>query len=189
MSTDDRDRGEAADPRDIVIEFMHAANDHDDARALAMLHPDFRFREEGSDGYLDRAEMVDLLGWDRVIESEAHSESMEADGDTVAGVFWETNALYRRLGIETTRCELTFKVRDGLILEQTIEQRDEEAFLSALEPFLEWAEQAAPEEVESIQPEGEFVFSAEMAGRWLHLLDRWIAETGGPDSDLDSDSE
>jgi hypothetical protein len=176
-----------SDPRDVVIEFLHAANDHDDARALAMLHPDFRFQEEGGDGHLDRDEMADLLGWDRVIESEVHSESMEADGDVVTGVFWETNALYRRLGIETTRCELKFRVRDGLILEQTIEQRDEEMFMAALEPFLEWAEQSAPEEVESIQPDGEFVFSAEMAGRWLHLLDRWIAETGGPDRDAESE--
>lgn len=169
------------DPKDVVIEFMHAANDHDESRALAMLHPDFRFREEGSDGFLDRDGMVDLLGWDRVIESEAHSESMDADGGVVTGVFWETNALYRRLGVETTRCELTFRVEDGLILEQSIEQRDEEAFMAALEPFLEWAEESAPEEVEAIQPDGEFVFSAEMASRWLNLLDRWLEETGGPD--------
>ena len=181
------DEPSATDPQDVVAAFMHAANDHDLPRALGMLHPQFRYREEGSDGFLGRAEMKDLLGWDRVVESEVHCESMDAKGDVVTGIFWETNGLYHRLGIETTRCRLAFHVEDGLVREQTIEQRDEGAFLAALEPFLEWAEEAAPDEIEAIQPAGEFVFSAEMGRRWLQLLDRWRSETGGPDFDDPAD--
>ncbi|MEZ4654854.1 MAG: hypothetical protein R3E12_15020 [Candidatus Eisenbacteria bacterium] len=166
-----------------MIAFLHAANDHDVPAALALLHPEFQIHEKGAAGHLDRDEMEELLGWDAVIESEAHCESMEVDGQQVTGLFWETNALYQRLGMEATRCRLTFKVEDHSVRGQTIEQLDEGAFMAALEPFLIWAEEAASEEIAELQPGGEFVFSREMAGRWLVLLDRWIQETGGPDPD------
>jgi hypothetical protein len=162
----------------LVLDFVDACNAHDVGRALSLLHPDFLYRDEGGDVELDREGMEDFLRWDAEVGATAHRESLKSDGEVVTGRFRETNEIYRRLGLEATYCRLTFRIEDGAIREQTIEHLDEDALADALEPFLEWAESAAPAEISELQPDGEFLFTAEMGRRWLRLLERWSEETG-----------
>lgn len=174
MSTD-------PDPRSVVEAFLAAANRHDREAALALLAEDYVFRETGSLQGMDREDMGDLFAWDEVIESRAHYEALEVGEGEIVGVFSETNALYRALGIPRTSCRLTFRLRDGLITEQIIEQvlGEGPTFEEALAPFLEWAEENSPDDVEQLLPDGALVFNPRMAARWLVLLDRWRAD-GAP---------
>lgn len=169
------------DARSLVEAFLAAANDHDVEAALAFLADDYVFRELGALQGMDRAAMADLFGWDAVVESLAHYDALEAEATEIRGIFSETNALYRALGIPRTSCRLTFRIRGGKISEQIIEEvlGEGPSFDDALEPFLEWAEDAAPGEVDELLPDGEIVFTAAMARRWLALLERWRAD-GAP---------
>jgi len=169
------------DPRSVVEAFLAAANAHDREVALALLADDYVFREAGSLQGMDRDDMADLFAWDEVIESRAHYEALEVSEGEIRGIFSETNALYRALGIPRTSCQLTFRLRSLQITEQIIEQvlGDGPSFEEALAPFLEWLEENSPEDVDRLLPDGALVFSPKMARRWLVLLDRWRAD-GAP---------
>ena len=168
-------------PQSVVESFLEAANQHDVEAALGCLADDYIYREAGSLEGMDREAMADLLAWDEVIQSRAHYEALDFAGEEIRGVFSETNALYRALGIPRTSCQLTFRVRDGKISEQVIEQvlGEGPTFEEALSPFLEWLDEIDPDQVEEILPDGAILFTPKMAKRWLKLLDRWRAE-GAP---------
>ncbi len=75
---------------------------------------------------------------------------------------------------------MTFRFGDGgEIVEQTYEPLpDQTPWQSALEPAIAWAQTHDPAELAEIYPDGRFVYTAEMAERWLALLRAWRA-TGG----------
>ncbi len=168
-------------PQEIVEAFLEAANAHDIDKSLSYLDDRFVFREKGAATGMDKRSMSSLLAWDREIDSQASYEALEILEEEVHGIFSESNSLYRRLGIPKTDCRLTFRVREGRIQEQIIDyvMGDGPTFDDALEPFLSWADEYAPDEIEELQPEGVIVFTAEMAKSWLSLLDRWEAD-GAP---------
>ena len=124
---------------------------------------------------------ADLFGWDKEIDAQASYSKLTVDEDgTVFGEFAETNLLYAELGMKETRCALRFRVKDGKIVEQAIEQAigDGPTFEDSLEPFLIWADENAPDELDEIQPEGQISFTAEMAKKWLILIRKWKATLG-----------
>jgi len=162
----------------IVEEFLGAANRHDIAAALDLLADDFVFRDDESGDGTDKAWMEELFGWDKEIDAQASYNKLTVDEDgTVFGEFAETNLLYAELGMKETRCALRFRVEAGKIVEQAIEQAigDGPTFEDSLEPFLIWADENAPEELDDIQPEGQISFTAEMARKWLALIRKWKA--------------
>lgn len=167
-----------ADALDAVRSFLAAANAHEVEVALAHLAPDYRFLESGAESGIDRDGMRTIFEWDAVLDSEALEETMQASGDRVEGEFLERNALYRGLGIEETRCRLVFRVEDGRIAEQVITQlpQDGPSFDEAVTPFLEWLGEEDPDAFEELMPEGEIEFRADLAKRWLALVERWRAD-------------
>jgi hypothetical protein len=146
-------------------------------RAMSYLAEGFELRDAAGGRRFDREAMPGILQWDAALNSKLAFSDLEWEGDTVRGEFSETNDLLDLLGIESRRFTIEFRFSGDLIRQQVndVPPGDGPSVEQALEPFLEWAKANHADELEAIYPDGQWVYRAAAAKRWVELLGAWRA--------------
>ena len=118
-----------------------------------------------------------MFAWDAATDSAVRYADLEWEGDTVRGVFIETNEFYRLRGSDERSYRITFRFDGKLIGEMRLEPADETSpsLDEALAPFLKWASARHADVLAEIHPRGRALYNGETAVQWLRLLEEWRA--------------
>ena len=161
--------------------FFALLNDHKIEEALACTTDHFKvtFGESGFSVLKD--DFRRAVGWDVGANGRVSCRKSEIVGDDVVVQCWETNDFLSLLGIEGLTFQATLRFdSDDLIDEYVFELLpDQPSHEEAMKPAIDWASQHEPQELAQIYPDGQLVYSEEMATRWVALLERWRRATGG----------
>lgn len=163
--------------------YEDAHNSHDVEKVMVFYAEDFRFEMVGSWVAEGKEEMRKLEEWDAAVNSHLTFTDLKVSGDTVTCKATERNDLYRIAGIEGMHYKSSiFIFYDGLIKEIKAEQTEKSVRAKEVvfKSFIEWASKERSQELTELKYEGEYVFSAENAKRWLALLQEWRKETVQP---------
>jgi len=148
-------------------------------RSMSFLAEDFELRDVAGDQRIDHEAMPEVLRWNAALNSKLTFSDLEWEGDTVRGLFTETNDLLDLLGIESRRFKIEFQFSGDLIRQQVLDvmPSDGPSMEKALEPFLEWASASRADDLQTIYPDGRWVYRASTADRWIELVRDWRADS------------
>ncbi|HSR67805.1 MAG TPA: nuclear transport factor 2 family protein [Acidobacteriota bacterium] len=164
---------------EIIERYRQAVNAHDMDRALACLAPDFQLHFVGSEYSLSKEALSKAMGWDAGADGQVEWEPVGSSGGSFSYEGQESNEFLRLLGIPHLKFQTTFSVNSqGLIEKQRYQLLpDQPSSQEAMKPAVEWARRHRPQELAEIYPDGQMVYSKEMARRWVALLKEWRAAT------------
>lgn len=165
--------------KDRLDAFLDAHHRHDADAALSFLAEDFQLKFPG-DFTMSKKDVRKILAWDHAVNGRYYYENLEEKGNTLRCLLRESNDFFQLLGVEELQARMTYRFNDeGLFIEQIYEPVPGQAdWMEALKPAVEWARKNRADELKEIYPDDQFVYTAEMAGRWLALLRDWRAATG-----------
>ena len=171
-------RTEDASHKDRLDAFLDAHHRHDIEAVLALLAPDYQLEFPG--GFImSKKDVETILVWDHAVNGLYTYENVQVEGDTLRCLLRERNDFFQLLGVEELQANMTYRFNEqGLIVEQIYEPvPGQQDWQEALKPALSWAREHRSEELAEIYPEDQFVYTAEMAKRWLTLLREWREAT------------
>jgi ketosteroid isomerase-like protein len=166
-----------------VRAYENAANDHDVDRVMSLYHQDIRFQAVGAFEKVGKGDLRKLAEYDSVVNTHLVFSDLAVSGDTVRCRVKERNDWLRLAGIEEVEYdEARIIFRDGLIAEITAKPSEEgaQAIGEVLGAIVRWASENRGEELAGSMPGGEFIYTAQSAGRWLSLLREWRNATEHP---------
>jgi hypothetical protein len=162
-------------PADVVKSYVKAYNAYDREELLSLHSENARFEVVGEISLQGKEEIRDLAEYDFALKIKMALGEYRTRGDTVLCELTESNDWLEVAGIEVANYSAAFVVKDGLI--ESIRARQtpetERAFKKVLNPFLEWASEQRPQQVEQMTPQGKFIYNAENARRSLLMLREW----------------
>jgi hypothetical protein len=156
--------------------YRRAMNSHDLQAVLSCLAADYEFKVANSNYKVAKKDVVGQLEWDFATNARSAYSDIQIQGNTISTVLTERNDFYKAIGVSERKFQFTFVYNDqGLIKEAILEKSlsSAEAFDAALKPALEWARKERPGELAEIYPNNNFVYTTQMAKRWLRLLSDW----------------
>ncbi len=159
--------------------YIQAVNDHDIDRVMGFLADDFQLHFTEYEMTLSKAQMRDVLGWDKGVNGKVSYDQLKMEADSITGIFTERNEFFKLLGIDSLRAEVKYRFdNSGLISVQTYRALpDQPSFQNELEPAVEWARKNRPDEIAEIYPQDQINFNEEMGRRWVALLKEWRQAT------------
>ncbi len=159
--------------------YIQAVNDHDIDRVMGFLADDFQLHFTEYEMTLSKAQMRDVLGWDKGVNGKVTYDQLKMEADSITGIFTERNEFFKLLGIDSLRAEVKYRFdNSGLISVQTYRALpDQPSFQNELEPAVEWARKNRPDEIAEIYPQDQINFNEEMGRRWVALLKEWRQAT------------
>ena len=159
-----------------VKTYEQAHNGHDVEKVMSLYTNDISFEIVGAWMKSGKEQVRELAEWDAVTNSHMIISDMEVHADTVIFMLKEGNDWFRLAGIEFMYyepCRMVFY--NGMIKEIKAEVSEEsvKAFQEVWPSIFQWLSEERNEELSELMPEGEFVYSAENARKWLSLLSEW----------------
>lgn len=136
--------------------FLECLRDHDADGAIALLSPDFEFRDEAGTFSAGRASMPAMLAWDFEAGSRLKIQALTEKADGVRARLRERNRFTDLLGLEPWDLQVRFVVADGRIREEVVDDRGPdghsttERFGRAIRPVAQWAGRERPEEAAAV---------------------------------------
>jgi len=156
--------------------YVEAHNSHDVERIMSFYAEDARFEFVESYVREGREEIRKQEEFDAALNSQLAFTDLKVNGGTVTGKVTEQSDYYRLAGIDEVYYEdYTIIFRDGLIKEIKTEltlgsvMEINEVFTD----LLDWVRKEKKQELDDLILEGEVVYSAESAKKWLALLREW----------------
>lgn len=158
---------------DQVKTYELAHNHHDIEKVMTLYADDITFEIVGAWMRTGKEQVRGLTEWDSVTNSHMIISNIEVNEDTVTFNLKEANDWFRLAGIELMfyePCRMVFS--DGLIKELKAETTRESivAFQEAWPPVYQWIAEARSEELSRLMFQGEFIYNAENAEKWISLL-------------------
>ncbi len=150
-----------------------AHNSHDIERLLSFYTDDARFVlvdgwiAEGKDKLRERFE------WDFAMHGSLHFFDYQINQDTITCQVEERNDFFTLLDIDVVNYEYSkFIFADGLIreIQAKVSQQSIETIDNALSDFMIWATAERTLELEELMADGNLLFTADKAEKWMILL-------------------
>lgn len=160
-------------PGDQVKTYELAHNHHDIEKVMSLYDDDITFEITGAWKRTGKEQVRGLAEWDSVTNSHMIISNIEVNEDTVTFSLKEGNDWFRLAGIGLMfyePCRMVFS--DGMIKELKAETTRESivAFQEAWPPVYQWLAEARSEELSGLMSQGEFIYNAENAEKWISLL-------------------
>ncbi len=158
--------------------YVEAHNSHDIERIMSFYAEDARFEFVESWVREGKEEIRKQEEFDAALNSQLAFTDLKVEGDTVTGTVTEKSDYYKLSGIDEVSYEyyaIIFK--DGLIKEIKTELTIGSVIEinQVFQELLNWVRKEKEKELEDLILEGEVVYSAESAKKWLALLREWRA--------------
>ena len=168
-----------SNPVEQLVLLEDAHNSHDIERCLNIYTNDARFVlvdgwvAEGKDKLRERFE------WDFAMQGSLQFADCKVIKDTVVCKVEERNDFFYLLGIESVNYEYSkFIFEHGLIKEvqAKVSQQSIETIDNAMSEFMLWASSERILELDELLADGDLVFSADKAEKWIILLQTYATE-------------
>ena len=166
-------------PADLLKAYEKALNSHDVNGIIRFYAEDIRFEVVGGFVKVGRREVRELTKWDAAVNGQMTFTDIVVSGDTITCRAIERNDWLRLAGIEEVHYGSNTIVYNGVLISSIkaeLTRKSSQAIGQALQSITEWASQERSQELAELMPEGEFVYSAELAEGWLALLSEWREE-------------
>jgi limonene-1,2-epoxide hydrolase len=159
-------------PADVVKSFTEAYNDGDLDKVLSLYSEEGTFEIPGLFSFQGREELRRLAEYDMALNLYMDISEVVARGDTVICQLKETSDWIETSDIGEAYFTAIFVVRQGRILSVVakLTLESDRAFRRVMMPLMDWARTERPEQLAELMPQGEFVYDAKNAKRYLSLL-------------------
>ena len=166
--------GERSDVETVEL-YRAALNNHDIETAMSLLAEDYKLRFVGTEFVMSKADLPRMLGWDSGVNGHVEWDVVKGEAEALTFEGRERNDFFELLGIAHLRFRTTFRLDvKGKIIEQLYETHPgQPSSEEAMKPAVEWASQHNPAELQEVYPDGQMVYTEEMARRWVALLTEW----------------
>ncbi|RLD26478.1 MAG: hypothetical protein DRI75_11640 [Bacteroidetes bacterium] len=163
---------------DVIKSYIEAHNKHDIEKVLTLY--DENIVLELKDVWTKRglSEMRSLEEWDAALNSNLKLESITSKGDTLFCRVVENNDWFRAVDItDLVHDPTVFVVNNGKIkkiIGYPSEKTGKE-IEAAIGELYQWSQKNQDSTINDLIQNGQFVYSAEAAEKWLGLFSRWRA--------------
>jgi hypothetical protein len=160
----------------VVESYEKLHNSHDIEGAMSLYHDEIEFELAGTWIKSGKAEIRELEEWDRALNSDLEIESIKVKGDSIFCKVIERNDWFKAVGIEKIIHDPTiFIVRNKRIKKIIAIPSGEigKEIGAKLNSIYTWSNNTNDNTISELIINGEFIYSAESAKKWLILLDNW----------------
>ncbi len=160
----------------LVKKYEKLHNMHSVENALALYDDDIKFELVGVWIKSGKKEIKNLEEWDKALNSNLKFKSFKLKGDSVFCKVIEKNDWFSAVGIEQIIHDPTiFIVSEGRIKKIIANPSKEvgQEIGAKIGSLYEWSMLTKDSTINSLIKNGEFIYSAESAKRWLVLLEKW----------------
>lgn len=168
----------APDLAERVKAYETTYNTHDVEKLMSFYADDVIFEIVGVWVRQGKQVVRDLAEWDKATNMRMTISNISVCGDTVTCKLVETNDWWKLAGMGEVHYEPCFMIfRKGLISEMRAKMvgSSVEAYRKVWPALYEWASENRGKELAELLPDGEFIYGAEPARKWLDLLREWRA--------------
>jgi len=159
-----------------IEEFEQVVNSHNVDSILSYYAEDFQLQLGGAVVAKKREDMRPLTMWDAEVKSISDYKVLDIHGDTVLTRKTEQSEWLKLFGIDTARFEPWIFIYENGKIKKMMGAPTRESALAMERAFNEvknWATVTHPELLEELMPEGKFIYEAEVAFKWIALLQEW----------------
>jgi hypothetical protein len=162
----------AQKPADIVTAYEEAVNAGDIDQVMSLYADQVHFRVPGMVDLQGVEAMRGLAQYHHELHTTLEFSQLEARGDTVFVEARETNDWIETADIGEFYYQTVIVVRRGRIeaIEAVFTPETDHAFRRVMGPLMEWARAERSDQLAGIMPQGEFLYNAENARKYLSLL-------------------
>lgn len=156
--------------------YVEAHNSQNVGKVMSFYAEDARFEFVESWVREGKEEIRKQEEFDAALNSQLAFTDLELSGDTLTCKVTEQSDYYKLAGIDEVYYKYyTIIFRDGLIKEIKVEltEKSVKAINEVFRSLIEWAQKERSQELAELMSEGEVVYSAESAKKWLALLREW----------------
>jgi len=165
-------------PQEVIKSYISAHNNHDIEKALTFYDENIVFELKGIWTKKGVSEMQFLEEWDATLNSNLKLESMTSKGDTVFCRVVENNDWFRAIdNTDIVHDPTVFIVNNGKIKKIIAypSEKTGKEIEAAIGELYQWSQKAQDSTINDLIQNGQFVYSAEAAKKWLELFKRWKA--------------
>jgi hypothetical protein len=164
--------------QEVVKSYVTSHNNHDIEETMTFYDEDIVFELKGIWTKKGLSEMQSLEEWDAALNSNLKLENITSKADTVLCRVVENNDWFGAVDItDLVHDPVVFIIDNGkikTIIAYPSEKagKEIEATIGAL---YQWSQKAQDSTINDLIQNGQFVYSAEAAEKWLELFIRWRA--------------
>ena len=164
--------------QEVVKSYVTSHNTHDIEKTLTFYDEDIVFELKGVWTKKGLSEMQSLEEWDAALNSNLKLESITSKADTVLCRVVENNDWFGAVNItDLVHDPVVFVIANGKI--KTIigypSEKTGKEIEAAIGALYQWSQKAQDSTINDLIQNGQFVYSAEAAEKWLELFNRWKA--------------
>ncbi len=165
----------AKSPADRAQTWEKTANSRQVEGILKLYADNVVLEKSGSHFFRGKPELREITKYDSVVNRQLTLSEVTLQGDTLLFNMVENSDWYRGLGLEKVQLRGKLVFSGGLItyLSEEIAPESHQAMHQAFISVAQWALHERPEQWAELVPQGNFIYSAETAARWLNLLRDW----------------
>ncbi len=166
-------------PDKILRAYVEANNAHDIDRVMVLYTDDIRFENVGVWVKQGKEEVRTIAEWDATTHIQMTISDITVMGDTVTFTLIETNDWLKSAGVDEWHWVARVITKNGLIKEikATLTEESAKIFIPVYQSIIQWMSTERPQELPELMPGGEFVYGAEVAKKWLDMLNEWREAT------------
>jgi len=159
-------------PADIIMAYQEAVNAGNIDKVMSLYADQARFRVPGLVDLQGVEALRGLAQYHHELHTTLEFSQMEARGDTVFVEAKETNDWIETADIGEFYYQAVIVVRRGRIesIEAAFTPETDQAFRRVIAPLMEWARAERTDQLAELMPQGEFLYNAENARKYLSLL-------------------
>jgi len=164
--------------QEVVKSYITAHNAHDIENALTFYEENIAIELKGVWIKKGLSEMRSLEEWDAVLNSNLKLESITSKEDTVFCRIVENNDWFGAMDITDLVHDPTVLVVKNGKIEKIIAYPSEKTgkeIGAAIGALYQWSQKVQDSTINDLIQNGQFVYSAKAAEKWLDLFDRWKA--------------
>jgi hypothetical protein len=164
--------------QEVVKSFIASHNTHDIENTLTFYDDNIIFELKGVWTKEGLHEMQSLEEWDAALNSNLKLESMTSKGDTVFCRVVENNDWFGAVGITNLVHDPVVIVVNNGKIKQIIaypSEKTRKEIEAAIGVLYQWSQKVKDSTINDLIQNGQFVYSAKAAEKWLDLFNRWKA--------------
>ncbi len=164
--------------QEVVKSYITAHNTHDIENVLAFYDENIVFELKGVWTKKGVSEMQFFEEWDAALNSNLKLESITSKGDTVFCRVVENNDWFRAIDItDLVHDPVVFVVNNGKIKKIIAypSEKTGKEIEAAIGVLYQWSQKVKDSTINDLIQNGQFVYSAKAAEKWLDLFNKWKA--------------
>ena len=160
----------------LIKKYEKLHNSHDINEIMLLHHDDIKFELIGVWTKSGKEEIRELEEWDRTLNSNLKFETFVVRGDSVLCKVIEKNDWFKSVGIEQLVHDPTIFIVSKGHVKKIVAYPSEgisKEIGAKLGSIYSWSNMTRDSTINELIVNGEFIYSAETAKKWLYLLEKW----------------